>query len=229
MNGVEYVDGYDYSSIREPLATGSERQQEELDQILDRFGFNELIHQELRDEISDHVKNEVKFSTLEFVSKFFQRMGGSKIGYSVARALGFHVFLKDKDGNEIHSLNQIAEYFGCCPQLIDQLTKQIQKDLEIEPINNLLIQKKNYSYKVESPSGFMTTGEVVDFLGISNKKLNGIIHRLGIKKRDYSRGSKLISEQDIDLVELYLMQGKESDTGEITLGDVESQGIDDGL
>ena len=219
MNQVQYVDEFDYSSIQEPLACSAEKQHQDLDNLLSRFRFNSTLHQELKEELVSHVKNEIKDATLEFVSRFFTRMGGSKIGYSVARALGFHVFLKDKDGNEINSLNQIAEYFGCCPQLSDQLAKQIQKDLDIEPIDNLKILKKDYSYKVESPDGYMTTGEVIQFLGISNKKLNGIIHRLGIQKRDYTRGSKLVAEDDVDRIELYLMQG--AGEGEITLGDVE--------
>ena len=132
---------------------------------------------------------------------------------------------KDKDGNEINSLNQIAKHFDCCPQLIDQLSKQVQKDLDIDPIDNLSIQKKNYSYKVESPNGFMTTGEVLEFLGISNKKLNGVVKRLGIKKRDFSRGSKLLSLDEVDRVELYLMEGIKEDQDHTTLGSVESESI----
>ena len=78
----------------------------------------------------------------------------------------------------------------------------------MDPITNLSIHKKNYSYKVKSPKGYMTTGEVLSFLNISNKKLNSIIKTLGIRKKDYLRGSKLVAEEDIDKVELYLMEGK---------------------
>lgn len=222
MNGVQYVDGFDYSGIQEPLTKSDCKIHSTLDDLLSNYSFNEELMQELKNELGEYVKNEVKNSTLEFVSRFFSRMGGSKVGYAVARALGFHVYIKDKDGNQIQSLNQIAEYFGCCPQLIDQLSKQIQEDLDIDPIKNLSIQTKNYSYKVDSPDGFMTTGEVLQFLGISNKKLSGIVKRLGIKKREYTRGSKLISEDDVDRIELYLMEGLE----EISLGDVERPNMD---
>lgn len=212
MNGVKYVDGFDYSGIKEPLSEGTKKRQQTLATVLNKYSFNQKLQTELEEEIFDFVETEIQNATLEFISRFFERLGkGSKIAYSVARALGFHVFLKDKDGNEIHSLNKIAEYWGCCPQLIDQLTKQIQQDLDIDPINNLKIQKKSYSYKVKSPDGYMTTGQAIEFLGISNKKLNGIISRLNIKKRDFSRGSKLISEDDLDRVELYLMEGVEPD------------------
>ena len=112
-----------------------------------------------------------------------------------------------KNGKELHTLKDIAEYWDVCPQLIDQLSKQIQKDLNVEPINNLAIHKKNYSYKVKSPKGFMTTIEVMDFLNLTNKN-STIIRSLGITKKDYIRGSKLIAEEDIDRIELYLMEGK---------------------
>lgn len=226
MNGVKYVDGFDYSGIQEPLTLSAQKVQSNLNQLLDEYGFNEELSNELKQEIHLFIQTEIKDATLSFVSRFFERLGkGSKLGYSVARALGFHVYLKDKDGNEINSLNQIAKHFDCCPQLIDQLSKQVQKDLDIDPIDNLSIQKKNYSYKVKSPDGFMTTGEVLEFLGISNKKLNGVVKRLGIKKRDFSRGSKLLSLDEVDKVELYLMEGIKEDQDHTTLGSVESESI----
>jgi hypothetical protein len=218
VNGVKYVDGFDYSSIKEPLTQCSDSEQCKVDDILEKY---QIDDSELKEEIHHHISNEIKNATLEFISRFFQRLGqGSKLGYAVCRALGIHIYLKDKDGNEIKSLTEISKVWGCSPQLIDQLCRSIKQDIDLEPIENLAIEKKNYSYKVHSPDGYMTTGEVLTFLDISNKKLNGVIKRLGIKKRQYTRGSKLISEDDVDRIELYLMEGVEEQT---TLGAVETK------
>lgn len=208
---MEYLDGFNYANIEAPEAHNKQESKYTAEEILSKYDFNPELHSELLEDLDYFINNEVKNITLEFISRFFQRLGkGSKTAYATCRALGFHVFLTDKNGNEIHSLKEIADYWNVCPQLIDQLSKQIQKDLDFEPINNLSIHKKNYSYKVKAPDGFMTTGEVIEFLNISNKKLNSIIKTLGIKKKDHSRGSKIIRESDVDRVELWLMGEDES-------------------
>lgn len=211
MNTVEYKDGFDYEQIQNPLFSESPTTKIDLESLLEDYGFSENLKNELVDELQQHIHNEIKSATLEFVNRFFEKLGrGSKLAYCVSRALGFKVFMKDKDGNEIHSLNEIAKYWNCSPQLIDQLSKQIKEDIDVDPIQNLGIEKKNYSYKVTAPEGYMTTGQVIKFLNISNKKLNSIIKRLKINKKDYIRGSKIISEEDLDRVELWLMTGSDN-------------------
>ena len=210
MNFVQYTDGFNYNPKKAPEAQSEELFKINIDSVLERYKFNQELTEELKLDIEVYIQDEVKNATLEFISRFFEKMGkNSKVAYAVARALGFVVWMKDKDGNQINSLAEIAKYWNVCPQMIDQLTKSIQKDLEIDPIDNLSINKKSYSYNVTPPDGYMTTGQVIDFLKISNKKLNGIIKSLDIKKREYTRGSKLISEDDVDRIELYLLQGKE--------------------
>lgn len=209
MGRLQYLDELDYDKLTAPEVQFERTQQFSAEDLIAKYNFNEELSNELLKDLDAYITKEVNDITLEFVSRFFERLGkGSKTAYAVARALGFHVYLKDKNGKEIHTLKEIAEYWNVCPQLIDMLSKQIQKDLEVEPIKNLAIHKKNYSYKVQSPKGYMTTIEVMDFLNLTNKKLNGIIRTLGIIKKDYVRGSKLIAEEDVDRVELYLMEGK---------------------
>ena len=208
MGNLKYLDELGYDALLAPEVQSEDPKHFSVESIIDKYNFNEKLSNELLTEINEYVESEVNKTTLEFVNRFMQKLGrGSKLAYATARALGFHVYIK-KDGKELHTLKDIAEYWDVCPQLIDQLSKQIQKDLNVEPITNLSIHKKNYSYKVQSPKGYMTTGEVLSFLNISNKKLNSIIKTLGIKKKDYIRGSKLIAEDDIDKVELYLLQGR---------------------
>jgi len=209
MSNLQYLDQLDYDKLSAPEVQFEHIKEFCAEDIIDKYDFNEDLKQELLKDLDTYITKEVNDITLEFVSRFFERLGkGSKTAYAVARALGFHVYLKDKEGKEIHTLKEIADYWNVCPQLIDMLSKQIQKDLQCEPIKNLAIHKKNYSYKVQSPKGYMTTIEVMDFLNLTNKKLNGIIRTLGITKKDYVRGSKLIAEDDVDRVELYLMEGK---------------------
>ena len=209
MSNLQYLDELDYDKLTAPEVQFEHTKQISVEDIIAKYNLSEELQNELIADLDKYVRTEVNNITLEFVSRFFERLGrGSKTAYAVARALGFHVYLKDKDGKEIHTLKEIAEYWNVCPQLIDMLSKQIQKDLELDPIKNLAIHKKNYSYKVQSPKGYMTTIEVMDFLNLTNKKLNGIIRTLGINKKDYVRGSKLIAEEDVDRVELYLMEGK---------------------
>ena len=208
MSNLQYLDELDYDKLTAPEVQFEHTKKISAEDLLAKYNFNNELKHELLSDMDAYISNEINNITLEFVSRFFERLGkGSKTAYAVARALGFHVYIK-KNGKELHTLKDIAEYWDVCPQLIDQLSKQIQKDLNIEPINNLAIHKKNYSYKVKSPKGFMTTIEVMDFLNLTNKKLNGIIRTLGIKKKDYIRGSKLIAEEDIDRIELYLLEGK---------------------
>ena len=209
MGNIRYLDELGYDGLIAPEVQSEDPINISVESIIDKYNFNNQLKNELLNELNAYVEKEVKTSTLEFVNRFMERLGkGSKLGFATARALGFHVYLKDKQGNEIHTLKEIADYWNVCPQLVDQLSKQIQKDLQLDPITNLSIHKKNYSYKVKSPKGYMTTGEVLSFLNISNKKLNSIIKTLGIRKKDYIRGSKLVAEEDINSVELYLMEGK---------------------
>lgn len=209
MSQVKFIDGFNYANLLAPEAQADGKYKLGIEEILNKYGFNNKLNEELIEDFELFINTEVKDITLEFVARFFERLGkGSKLAYSVARALGFHVYLKDKDGNEVTSLKEIAEYWNVCPQLIDQLSKQIQKDLNFDPIDNLSIHKKKYDYKVKAPDGYMTTGQVLEFLNISNKKLNGIVKFLDIKKKSYCRGSKLLAEADIDRIELYLMEGK---------------------
>ena len=209
MGNIRYLDELGYDGLIAPEVQSEDPINISVESIIDKYNFNNQLKNELLNELNAYVEKEVKTSTLEFVNRFMERLGkGSKLGFATARALGFHVYLKDKQGNEIHTLKEIADYWNVCPQLVDQLSKQIQKDLQLDPITNLSIHKKNYSYKVKSPKGYMTTGEVLSFLNISNKKLNSIIKTLGIRKKDYLRGSKLVAEEDINSVELYLMEGK---------------------
>jgi len=209
VGNIRYLDELGYDGLIAPEVQSEDPINISVESIIDKYNFNNQLKNELLNELNAYVEKEVKTSTLEFVNRFMERLGkGSKLGFATARALGFHVYLKDKQGNEIHTLKEIADYWNVCPQLVDQLSKQIQKDLQLDPITNLSIHKKNYSYKVKSPKGYMTTGEVLSFLNISNKKLNSIIKTLGIRKKDYLRGSKLVAEEDINSVELYLMEGK---------------------
>ena len=209
MGNIRYLDELGYDGLIAPEVQSEDPINISVESIIDKYNFNNQLKNELLNELNAYVEKEVKTSTLEFVNRFMERLGkGSKLGFATARALGFHVYLKDKQGNEIHTLKEIADYWNVCPQLVDQLSKQIQKDLQLDPITNLSIHKKNYSYKVKSPEGYMTTGEVLSFLNISNKKLNSIIKTLGIRKKDYLRGSKLVAEEDIDQVERYLMDGR---------------------
>lgn len=208
MNYVQFHEGFNYDPKKAPEAQSEDIFKINIDSVLEKYKFNSELTEELKLDIEEYIQDETKNATLEFISRFFERMGkGGKTAYAVARALGFAIWMEDKDGNKISSLKDIAKHWNVCPQMIDQLTKQIQKDLEIDPIENLAIHKKNYSYQVEAPKGYMTTGQVIKFLNISNKKLNGIIKLLNIKKKSFCRGSKLIAESDIDKIELYLMDG----------------------
>ena len=210
MSNLEFIDGYNYSPITAPEAQADAINKLRAEDILDKYDFNQALREELLEDLQIYMDEEVKNTTLEFVNRFFQRLGkGSKTAYLVARALGFHIYLKDKDGKEIHTQKEIANYFGVCPQMIDLLSKQIQEDLgDVDPITSLAIHKKDYNYKVEAPKGYMTTIQVMRFLNLTNKKLNGIIKALDIQKKEYSRGSRLISEQDVHRIELYLLEGK---------------------
>lgn len=210
MSNLEFIDGYNYSPITAPEAQASILNKLRAEDILDKYNFNEALRAELLEDLQGYIDEEVKQTTLEFVNRFFQRLGkGSKTAYLVARALGFHIYLKDKDGKEIHTQKEIANYFGVCPQMIDLLSKQIQEDLGgVDAITSMAIHKKDYNYKVEAPKGYMTTIQVMKFLNLTNKKLNGIIKTLDINKKDYTRGSKLIAETDVHKIELYLMDGK---------------------
>jgi hypothetical protein len=210
MSNLEYLDGLNYSAFTAPEAQSEAVRKLDAQTILSKYNFNEALREELLDDLQTYIEEEVKISTLEFVNKFFERLGKNKTGYAVARALGFHIYLKDKEGKEIHTQKQIANYFGVCPQMIDLLSKQVQEDLRgIEPITSLAIHKKKYDYSVKAPEGYMTTIQVMNFLDLTNKKLNGIIKSLDIRKKEYTRGSKLISVDDVDRIELYLMEGKE--------------------
>lgn len=208
MNSLEYIDGYNYSGIQAPESTGAECNKISAENIINKYHFNDALREELLEDIQHYIDNEIKDATLEFVNRFFQRLGTNKIGYTIARSLGFHIYLKDKDGKEIHTQKEIAKYFDVCPQMIDLLSKQVQKDLEgIEPITSMAIHKKNYNYSVTPPKGYYTTIQVMKMLNLTNKKLNGIIKTLDIKKKNWCRGSRLIQEKDVDRVELYLMDG----------------------
>ena len=208
MNNLEYLDGFNYSNIIAPEAQATETNKTCAEDILDKYNFNTVLTEELKSDIEEYINQEVKDITLEFVNRFFQRLKGCKTAYVVARALGFHIYLTDKEGKEIHTQKEIANYFGVCPQFIDILSKQVQKDLEgVEPVSSMAIHKKNYNYKVTAPDGYMTTIQVMKFLNLTNKKLNGIIKTLNIQKKNFVRGSKIISEKDIDRIEVYLMEG----------------------
>ena len=209
MSNLQYIDQIDYESIKAPETQSDLLGKFSGEEIIDKYNFTDSIKKELLEEIDNYINAEVTNITLEFISRFFERLGkGSKEAFSISRALGFHIYLKDKDGKEIHTLKEISEYWGVCPQLMGMLAKQVQEDLNFDPIQNLAIHKKDYCYKVKSPKGYMTTIEVMKFLDLSNKKLNGAVKALGIKKKDYTRGSKLIAEEDVDKIELYFMEGK---------------------
>lgn len=212
MSNLEYLDGLNYSAFTAPEAQSEEVSKTSAQSILDKYSFNHELTAELLEDLQEYIEREINDTTLEFVNRFFQRLGKNKTGYAVARALGFHIYLKDREGKEIHTQKEIANYFGVCPQMIDLLSKQVKEDLEgVEPITSMAIHRKNYNYKVKAPDGYMTTIQVMEFLNLTNKKLNGIIKSLGITKKEYTRGSKLISEEDVDRIELYLMEGKEID------------------
>ena len=209
MSNLEYLDGLNYDAFTAPEVQASVVSKTCAESILDKYNFNNELTEELLEDIQEYIDREIKDTTLEFVNRFFQRLGKNKTGYAVARALGFHIYLKDKDGKEIHTQKEIANYFGVCPQMIDLLSKQVQEDLEgIEPITSLAIHKKKYNYKVTPPKGFYTTIQVMKFLNLTNKKLNGIIRTLGITKRSFNRGSRLIADEDVHKIEMYLLEGK---------------------
>jgi|13_taG_2_1085334.scaffolds.fasta_scaffold21845_1 predicted house-cleaning noncanonical NTP pyrophosphatase (MazG superfamily) len=209
MNNLEYIDGYNYSSIQAPESTALDSKKISAENIINKYNFNNALKEELLEDIEHYVQEEIKNATLEFVNRFFQRLGTNKLGYTIARSLGFHIYLKDKEGKEIHTQKEIAKYFDVCPQMIDLLSKQVQEDLKgIEPITSMAIHKKNYNYNVIPPEGFYTTIQVMKMLNLTNKKLNGIVKVLDIKKKNWCRGSRLITESDVDKIELYLMEGK---------------------
>ena len=209
MNNMQFIDGIDYESMKAPEAQGTILNNFSGEDIIDKYNFNEELKEELLEDINAFINEEVSKITLEFVSRFFERLGkGSKEAYAVARALGFHICLKDKDGKELQTLKDLAGYWNVCPQMLDLLSKQVSEDI-LEPIQNLAIHKKNYSYEVKAPDGYMTTGEVMKFLNLSNKKLNSAVKVLGIKKKEWHRKSRLIAEEDIDRIEIWMMEGKE--------------------
>ena len=101
MSEVQFIDGYNYANITAPEVQSEEVNKISAESILDKYKFNDVLKSELIQDLEEHIQEEVKQTTLEFVSKFFERMGkGFKTAFCVARALGFHIYLKDKGGKD---------------------------------------------------------------------------------------------------------------------------------
>lgn len=153
------------------------------------------IPEEYADQIEKWVDSQIKLGMKQFISRFIGLLSKSMHGFAVLRALGYHVNLTHKD-KPIKSLRQIADHFKCSHQLIDQLTKDFEKQLGIKN-QSLEINKKRHSMKITAPKGWLTLGDATKKINITRRHLLRIIEEDGLEIKNYKRNSKLVKEKDI--------------------------------
>jgi hypothetical protein len=127
----------------------------------------------------------------QFIRKFTSILAKSLHGFCVLRALGYHVHV-EHNGRPIKSLRQISEHFKCSHQLIHQLTKDFQKQLDVEGANSADIEKRTYSMIVNPPEGWITLGNAIKKYGINRGTLFRYLEKHNVEIKNYKRNSKIV-------------------------------------
>jgi len=205
-----YLDALDYSSeLASEIESSDDIYSADIEEVLDQYDFNINLRQELQEDLQQLCEHQIRQGVGEFISRLTFRMSQSLHGFCVLRALGYVCKVEGEDGKQITSLRQIAKHFNTSSQWIYKLTEDLKKCLGVtEDVPTLGITKKKYSMKIDVPSGYKTIGMLIEEFGTNNKRLQKIILENKIKIKNHTRGSKLISEQDVQIIKKILQEGK---------------------
>lgn len=197
-----YLDALDYSSeLASEIECSADVYSADIDAVVDQYDFNEDLKQELKEDLQRHCEHQIRQGVGEFISRLTFRMSQSLHGFCVLRALGYVCRIEGEDGKQITSLRQIAKHFKTSSQWIYKLTEDLKRCLGItDDVQSLGILRKNYSMKVDVPTGFMTIGMICDELNTNNKRLQKLISENNIEQIPHTRGSKLVSCSDVELI-----------------------------
>ena len=206
----KYLDALDYTSeLATEINSSSDIYSADIDAVLDQYDFNSGLKEELRNDFETLCEHQIRQGVGEFISRLTFRMSESLHGFCVLRALGYVCKIVGEDGKQITSLRSIAKHSNTSSQWIYKLTEDLKVCLGVEEdIPTLGITKKNYSMKVDVPSGYKTIGMIIKETGTNNKRLQKIILENNIDIKNHTRGSKLIKSSDVELIKLKLNEGK---------------------
>lgn len=177
------------------------REAPEAQDSFDQDKFLELVREldlpeEVVADLERWVDEQIRLGMREFIYKFTNKMSHSLHGFCVLRALGYHAHVEDSQGRPITSLRAIAKHFECSHQYVDKLTKDLEAQLGLK-VENMQIEQKTYSMKVEPPKGWVTIGQVLKTNRVTRKTLWVLIEENGIEVRPYQRKSKIVRVSDI--------------------------------
>lgn len=167
-------------------------EQTQLEDIIEELD----IPEEYVAELEEWVDGQIKQGTKEFIRRFTNILAKSLHGFCVLRALGYHVQL-EHNGKQVKSLRQIADHFKCSHQLVHQLTKDFQKQLQTQGIKTNEIEKRTYSMNVVPPKGHITLGNAIKQSGMTRKAFLKWCEQKNIVIQDYKRNSKIIKVSTI--------------------------------
>ena len=192
---ISYVDNINYTDVYAKEVKEDEPKLNcTLDDVLIKFGFNDDIAQELHEELSEFIENEVRLSCVEFIKRLTHQLNQTKWGHCFLRALGFQC--------EGLTYKQAGEKFDVSSQYLHKLTNQIAESCEIEPVSSLtVIRKYSRNMKVRSSDDWYTINEAEKYLGVNSRKLKQLINDNNITTKGYIRNSKLIHIDSLTLLE----------------------------
>jgi len=94
MNFVQYHEGFNYDPKKAPEAQSEDLFKINIDSVLEKYKFNSELTEELKLDIEEYIQDETKNATLEFISRFFERMGkGGKTAYAVSLICKYRAFI----------------------------------------------------------------------------------------------------------------------------------------
>lgn len=184
-----------YIEFRDSVAWAplhSSEKQEDFQQIIEELD----IPEEYVGDIENWVETQVMLGMKQFIKRFTSILAKSLHGFCVLRALGYHVHINHK-GRPVKSLRQISDHFKCSHQLIHQLTKDFQKQLNIEGAKSNEIETRTYSMNVVPPKGWITLGNAVKKYNVTRRYLLKYIDKNGIELKSYKRNSRIVKAKDI--------------------------------
>ena len=205
-----YLDALDYSSeLATEIESSADVYSADIDAVIDQYDFNDSLKQELKEDLQRHCEHQIRQGVGEFISRLTFRMSQSLHGFCVLRALGYVCKIEGQDGKQITSLRQIAKHFKTSSQWIYKLTEDLKRCLGVsDDVQSLGILRKNYSMKVDVPSGYMTIGMICEELNTNNKRLQTLIAENNIEQIPHTRGSKLIRVEDVETIRSKIQKRK---------------------
>lgn len=202
---ISYTDSIDYSgSYAKEVESDEPKLNTSLDDVLIRFGFNEEITDELHNELSTFIENEVRLSCIEFIKRLIQKLNNTKWGWCFLKAMGY-----EADGLSYSKAGK--QLFNCSGQYLHKLVNSIASSLDIEPIASLtVIRKYSRHMKVTASDDWYTMAEAEKYLGVSSRKLKQLIDENNITVKGYIRNSKLIHIDNLTLLETHISSNDKS-------------------